>query len=93
MTKLVLNNMDFSRVEVWRPTYLLSLYHEALENHNQVDVIHTDFSKALDSVSHMILERKRIAFGFHGGFNRWLIFYLPREFTLCRCYFYFSSMI
>jgi hypothetical protein len=38
--------------------------YEALNNHSQVDVVYTDFSKAFDMIDHNLLLNKLESFGF-----------------------------
>jgi hypothetical protein len=42
----------------------------------QVDAIYTDFSKAFDKVSHMLLLRKLAKLGFGGSFFAWIGSYM-----------------
>jgi hypothetical protein len=49
-------------------SYLLN----CLKNGLQVDAIYTDFSKAFDRVSHMLLLRKLANLGFCGSFLVWI---------------------
>jgi hypothetical protein len=53
-------------------SYVLS----CMENGVQVDAIYTDFSKALDKVSHNLLLRRLTKLGFGGSFLAWIRSYL-----------------
>jgi hypothetical protein len=46
-----------------------------MKNGVQVDAIYTDFSKAFDKVSHMLLLRKLAKLGFGGSFLAWIVSY------------------
>lgn len=53
--------------------------HRRLDNHQQVDVIYTDFAKAFDKVDHMVLKYKLASSGVHGDLLRWIISYLENR--------------
>lgn len=53
---------------------------EALDKHDEVDVIYTDFSKAFDKIPHLPLIEKLAAYGFTGNFSNWIRSYLTDRF-------------
>lgn len=50
-----------------------------LEDGAQVDVIYTDFSKAFDKISHVLLLRKLFDLGIHSSLHNWLTSYLSNR--------------
>ena len=55
-------------------TQLLTVYHNILDNlasGKEVDIIHLDFSKAFNKVSHNILLKKRNGYGIRGTLLQW----------------------
>nr|pir hypothetical protein C49A1.8 - Caenorhabditis elegans [Caenorhabditis elegans] len=60
-----------------------SLYHEILKQHNSLDVLFFDFSKAFDQVSHIKLIEKLEHIGIHSNYTRWFESFLTnRSFSL-----------
>ena len=51
----------------------------SLENHTQVDVIYSDFSKAFDTVNHHRLLDKLWNVGFCGALHKWIYSYLSNR--------------
>lgn len=66
---------------------------EALENRCQVDAVFTDFSKAFDTVNHVILVKKLEAIGLHGSLLRWLNSYIQDRKQLVRACGFISREI
>ena len=52
---------------------------DKIESNSQVDVIYTDFAKAFDTVSHIILLQKLKCLGIHGIFLEWIKNYLTNR--------------
>lgn len=50
-----------------------------LESGYQIDTIYTDFSKAFDKISHVILLKKLWSMGIHSTFHKWLSSYLQNR--------------
>lgn len=60
-------------------TQLLNVYHDVgsnLDSGGQTDIVFLDFSKAFDSVSHVLLLHKLKMYGFNGALLNWLRAYL-----------------
>lgn len=57
-------------------TVFVETLSEALDNHKQVDVVYTDFTKAFDKVSHTILLQKLTMYGYTGNMLEWIRSYL-----------------
>jgi len=63
-------------------TQLLEVYHQigsVLDKGGQVDMLFLDFSKAFDSVPHILLTHKLQMFGFGGELLQWLNSYLTNR--------------
>lgn len=54
------------------------IYHGFLQ-HQQIDVIYTDFSKAFDKVNHMLLRKKLCLLGFSNSTLQWIFSYLTNR--------------
>ena len=65
----------------------------ALENGGQVDTIYTDFSKAFDRVSHVVLLHKLEMLGIHGPLLSWFKSYLSKRRQIVRLGNFYSYEI
>ncbi|XP_048586215.1 uncharacterized protein LOC116614508 [Nematostella vectensis] len=50
-----------------------------LDNGNQIDVVYLDMSKAFDRVSHRMLTRKLVQYGFGGNLLKWFTSYITNR--------------
>ena len=79
MTPYVLTNKDYAK----KLTYMALLQQNnlayAIESGEHVVVVYLDFSKAFDTVGHMILLRKLYHYGFRGCAHDWFLSYLSKR--------------
>lgn len=52
---------------------------EGMEQHAQVDIIYTDYSKCFDRIDHHVLLQKLLSAGIHGDLYRWFCSYVDNR--------------